>query len=91
MICSICELPIQVDENYTVLVCCQTHFHAGCIHRRYVSRDKSCPKCKNQSPFPYDQPNFQCPTQINYKSPSTQTLKNWLGPLVYKNPNSEKK
>ena len=56
MACPLCKFPIQPSENYTVLVCCQVKYHAGCIHRRFVSRDRACPKCGKEPAFPYDEP-----------------------------------
>ena len=55
MSCGLCRRPIASDEDYTVRACCGTRYHAGCIHRRYVSGPRACPKCGAEPELAFDE------------------------------------
>lgn len=54
MACPLCRGPILASEDYTVRACCQVKYHAGCMHRRYVSGPRACPKCGKEPSLRFD-------------------------------------
>ena len=91
MLCSICKVQIGSDENYTVLVCCGTRYHAGCIHRRYCSRERTCPSCKKESGFQYDIPLGSVPSVVTKTNNNSVLQSDWLKPFIFDKSSLSKK
>lgn len=62
--CPLCRSPILPSEDYTVRACCKVRYHAGCIHRRYVSGPRACPKCGKEPSLPFDEAPGAVPARV---------------------------
>ena len=65
--CPLCTRPIRPTEDYTVRVCCNIKYHAGCMHRRYVSGPRTCPKCTKGPSLSFDEVSGAIPSKITYE------------------------
>jgi hypothetical protein len=67
--CRLCNFPIQAREDYTVRACCGTKYHAGCIHRRYVSGPRECPNCNKEPQLCFDTAPFSVQARVQDSLP----------------------
>lgn len=73
MTCPMCDGPILSNEDYTVRACCAIRYHAGCIHRRYVSGPRACPKCGKGPSLPFDEAPGTIPSRIKEAGSASST------------------
>jgi len=66
-ICFKCNKEIKENENYTVIVCCQIRCHAGCIHRKFISGIRSCPKCNKEPKLSFIESPINIPSRFDPK------------------------
>jgi len=77
--CPLGDLPVTGEHDYTVLRCCESRrFHAGCIHRKFVSGPLRCPRCDSLPDLPFETPAGAMPETTEPSDERLPSRRGWM-------------